>query len=123
MSKDWAMMERLSNEQLSFINESRGSCPDCKVGGLISGPRGGCAQNFRCNHCGHEFNLSLTTGLIGPLMEGIDFAPSVWYGERLDRDDSSIYNSESPTLAHLFAIEEDATLTQVAQHIVDMNLI
>ena len=36
-------------------------CPDCE-GKLLDGPCGGCAQNYLCEHCGSEFNITVWGG-------------------------------------------------------------
>lgn len=53
-----------------------GTCPDCRVGHFIEGPRGGASINVKCDNtsCRSEFNLML------PIMV-----------ERIDRDDYRWY--------------------------------
>jgi hypothetical protein len=52
----------LSEKEVAYINSSEGSCPLCLAGGLVGGPRGGVCQNFICDGCLCEFNLTLWPG-------------------------------------------------------------
>jgi hypothetical protein len=52
----------LTEKEIASINSSEGSCPLCLDGDLVGGPRGGLAQNFRCNNCHSAFNLTVYPG-------------------------------------------------------------
>jgi len=55
-------------------------CPDCRIGALLEGPRGGATVNVQCDNCGHRFNLA---------MEG----RVVFHTERIDGKDGKPYTA------------------------------
>lgn len=71
----------LQDAEIDFINQRQGTCPQCRQGELIGGPRGGLNQCFRCSLCGAEFNLTLY-----PKSEQF-----VISGHRLARDEPAFY--------------------------------
>jgi len=71
-------MNLLDEKDLDQINES-GLCIVCKKGELVSGPRGGSSQNFRCEECGQEYNLGFNV---------ISSHPLIWIGSKLPKDES-----------------------------------
>lgn len=73
-------MEALTCGQVSFINDSGGSCPVCIAGLLLGGPRGNAVTvNVRCSNCGQEFDLGVRKGL-------------AFCGQTIDRDEPSLYH-------------------------------
>lgn len=77
-------VERLNLKpaELAHINMNH-TCPDCGVGGLLHGPHGGCSINVKCNNgeCRHEFSIAFV-------------GRSAMMGERLQRDDPTVYREE-----------------------------
>lgn len=71
----------LAREQIDYMDK-HARCPDCKIGELRIGPRGGAALNVKCNwrFCRHEFNIGIMRG-------------HVVTGERLDRDEPGVYSN------------------------------
>ena len=69
----------LSPGDLTHINTHH-TCPDCAVGQLLHGPHGGMSINVKCDNaeCRHEFSIAF-------------FQRHAVGGERLDRDDPSLY--------------------------------
>lgn len=61
----------LTVDELRFITYQQ-KCPDCKVGRLYVGPRGGQNMNMECANwkCGHKFNV-------------VPFASGIYFAERL----------------------------------------
>lgn len=59
------------------------TCPDCRVGGLLHGPHGGCSINVKCNNpeCRHEFSIAVVNRL-------------AMMGERLDQDEPAVYRND-----------------------------
>ena len=50
----------LSEEELNFIQESDGKCPDCEIGELTEGPQGRVSRNYFCSNCGLGLNLAFS---------------------------------------------------------------
>ena len=58
--------EQMNEPQTETLEQlpDDGSCPDCRKGPLIAGPRGGAARNVLCDNCLSEFNVLVPTGHI-----------------------------------------------------------
>lgn len=71
----------LTQAEITHIN-SHQTCPDCAIGSLLEGPRGGCSMNTKCDNpdCRHEFNLAWHFG-------------KILVGNRIDRDEPSLYKT------------------------------
>lgn len=54
--RSYADRESLTEWEIGQVGSGR--CPDCEHEGLLAGPRGGMAQNFKCANsgCGSRFN-------------------------------------------------------------------
>jgi len=62
--------ERATDYDITFIE--KGICPNCEVGKLYEGPSGGLSTNYRCDHCGQGFNITIIGGeLIREWVENI----------------------------------------------------
>jgi hypothetical protein len=49
-----------TEERMKF---TAGNCPDCgQHDSMIPGPRGGMSQNYACDRCGTEFNVTIIGG-------------------------------------------------------------
>lgn len=77
-------IEFLTPSDISHINIHR-TCPDCAVGELLMGPRGGASINMKCanGECRHEFNLAEHLG-------------QIVLGNRIDRDEPALYHTAEP---------------------------
>lgn len=82
-------MTELSPSELNHINEEE-SCPDCKTGRFLEGPRAGLSINVRCDHCGHEFCLSGVSHRPDKMGRSLVQGP-IWVGQRMERNDLSLY--------------------------------
>jgi len=76
------VIDDLSEDELEHINDSKGRCPACKKGDLVAGPAGGSSYNYRCKKCKQEYNLAINR---------VGRGPYIWFGEKLDRKDASLY--------------------------------
>jgi hypothetical protein len=56
----------LTDWERGFITKSKGRCPDCETGRLLSGPKGGCCVNMLCSFCGAKFSLAFIPTGLGP---------------------------------------------------------
>lgn len=54
----------LTEWERGFIQRTRGKCPDCEVGEMYQGPRGGLSVNVRCGSCSAKFNLAVVNGQV-----------------------------------------------------------
>ncbi|MEX1014714.1 MAG: hypothetical protein WDZ80_06150 [Candidatus Paceibacterota bacterium] len=52
----------LSVDELKFITETKGKCPDCKIGDLKEGQKGNSSQNYFCSNdtCRSGFSLDFS---------------------------------------------------------------
>lgn len=55
----------LTEEEIDFITDTKGNCPDCKTGVLKEGSKGAGVKHYYCSRkdkCGAKFNFSFAFG-------------------------------------------------------------
>ena len=54
----------LTDWERGYIQRTVGKCPDCEIGDLCPGPRGGMSVNVLCDSCSARFNLAVVEGQV-----------------------------------------------------------
>jgi len=55
--------ERFASMQyMDAYFQATGCCPDCQIGRLLLGPKGGCSVNVQCSYCDNWFNACYGLG-------------------------------------------------------------